>query len=150
MARLMSFAKTTHQVIDRSKTVTRRTGWKFLTPGARLWACEKTMGLQKGEKVRRLCLIEVVSVRRERLDAILDYDETCPECGGTGTAPDGVFFCQSCNGDAVKNSDAAREGFPQMSGKRFIEFFCYELGCLPGTEVTRIEFRYVDESEVGQ
>lgn len=68
--RMMSFALTERQLMDGTKTVTRRTGWKNLEPGARLLAVRKAMGLKAGEKVQVLCEIEVVSVRQERLDAI--------------------------------------------------------------------------------
>lgn len=74
MPRNMSFALTTAQIRDQSKTVTRRFGWKFLKPGDLLWAVEKAMGLKKGEKVRRLALIRVVSTRWEPLNAITQSD----------------------------------------------------------------------------
>ena len=67
MPRNMSFALTTAQIKNRSKTVTRRFGWWFLKPGDVLNAVEKSMGLQKGEKIKRLAKIEVLSVRKERL-----------------------------------------------------------------------------------
>ncbi|MEM1213836.1 MAG: ASCH domain-containing protein [Planctomycetota bacterium] len=72
--RNMSFALTTGQLLDGSKTVTRRLGWGFLKAGDRVCAVEKAMGLKKGEKLKRLGVIEVVSVRRERLDAIDQED----------------------------------------------------------------------------
>jgi len=58
---------TTPQFIDGSKDVTRRYGWWFLKPGHILWGVEKAMGLKKGEKIKRLGLIEVVSVTEETL-----------------------------------------------------------------------------------
>lgn len=64
--RNMSFALTTDQFLAGTKTVTRRLGWKFLKPGDRVMACEKCMGLRKGEKIRRLGEIEIVSVKRDR------------------------------------------------------------------------------------
>ena len=66
----MSFALTEPQLMDGSKTVTRRTGWATLKPGTRLLAVRKAMGLRAGEKVQPLCEIEVVSVRRVALCAI--------------------------------------------------------------------------------
>ena len=63
--RNMSFSKTTEQVRNKTKTVTRRFGWWFLKPGDRVQAVEKAMGLKKGEKVKRICVIEIVSVRAE-------------------------------------------------------------------------------------
>ena len=74
MPRSMSFALTTAQVLDRTKTVTRRYGWGNLKPGDVLWAVEKCMGLKKGEKVNRLALIEIVSVRTEPLKEITKED----------------------------------------------------------------------------
>ena len=74
MPRNMSFAMTTRQFIDRQKTVTRRFGWWFLNPGDVVCGVEKAMGLQKGEKIKRLGLIEVISTRSEPLNAITQDD----------------------------------------------------------------------------
>jgi hypothetical protein len=65
---------TTQQVLARVKLVTRRLGWKNLKPGEILQICEKCMGMKKGEKIRRLALVLVKSVRRERLDKITKAD----------------------------------------------------------------------------
>jgi hypothetical protein len=70
----MSFALTTEQLLDGSKTVTRRTGWRTIKPGARILAVRKAMGLRKGESPQPLAEIEVVSVRRERLGDIDQAD----------------------------------------------------------------------------
>ena len=74
--RMMSFALTIEAVVQRRKTVTRRgpDTWATLKPGDRLVAIEKGMGLPKGATVRRLAVIEIVSVRVEPLDAITDDD----------------------------------------------------------------------------
>ena len=74
MPRNMSFALTTDQRLNRTKTVTRRTGWLFLKPGDKLWAVKKARGLKKGEKVERLALIEIVDVRREQIVEITRED----------------------------------------------------------------------------
>jgi hypothetical protein len=66
----MSFALTTQQVREQTKDVTRRFGWWFLKPGDKVWAVEKAMGLKAGEKIKRIALIEIVSVRAEPLNAI--------------------------------------------------------------------------------
>jgi hypothetical protein len=66
----MSFYATRRQFKDGSKDITRRLGWTFLKPGDRFMAVEKGQGLKKGEKVVRLGVCEVVSVRRERLNEI--------------------------------------------------------------------------------
>lgn len=72
--RNMSFSATVQQVRARTKTVTRRVGWKTLQPGEVLRAVEKGQGLRKGEKVKPIRLIEVVSVREEPLNAITPED----------------------------------------------------------------------------
>jgi len=74
MPRMMSFSLTTEQVRRREKTVTRRVGWAFLKPGDILQAVEKAQGLKKGEKVKRICLIRVVSRRKEPLNKITAAD----------------------------------------------------------------------------
>jgi hypothetical protein len=63
----MSFFLTTPQFLDGSKDVTRRLGWKHLKAGDRIMAVRKCQGRKKGEPIERLGMIEVVSVRRERL-----------------------------------------------------------------------------------
>ena len=77
----MSVALTEEAVRARRKTVTRRLGWwtdrngrHLLSPGDRLTLCEKVMGRRKGEPLVRIVDVEVVDVRRERLDAITDAD----------------------------------------------------------------------------
>jgi len=76
MPRNISFSMTTPQFLDKSKMVTRRLGWWALKPGDVLCGVEKARGLKKGEKIRRLGLIKIVSVRRERLNAITAVDVT--------------------------------------------------------------------------
>ncbi len=75
MPRNISFALTTEQIIDKSKTVTRRLGWWFLKPGDILNACKKCQGLKRGEKIKRLCQIRIVHVRKVLLCNMepLDY-----------------------------------------------------------------------------
>jgi len=110
----MAVSLTERQVRDRTKTVTRRDGWRTLRAGDQLTLCRKVMGRPRGEPLERLAVVEVTSVRRERLDAI--------------TA-----------------GDVAAEGFPEMTPAEFVSFFCRShRGCDPGTEVTRIEWRYCD------
>ena len=116
--RNISFNLTPAQVKDRSKTVTRRLGWTFLKVGDILMACEKCMGLKRGEKIAKIGRIEVTNVRRELLSDLID--------------PLGY-------GDA----EAIKEGFPNLSGVGFVEMFRKEMGC-KNTMVTRIEFKYLD------
>lgn len=116
--RNISFALTEAQIVAGTKFVTRRLGWKKLKPGDRLQGCRKCMGLKPGEAIVRLCVIEVVSVRREKLRQMIDV----PDYG---------------------QREAFDEGFPQMSGAQFVEMFCRHMKATPETEVTRIQFRYV-------
>jgi len=74
MPRNMSFAMTTDQIRAQDKTVTRRFGWWFLKPGDIVWGVEKAMGLKKGEQIKRLAKIRIVSTRAEPLDAITQDD----------------------------------------------------------------------------
>ena len=114
MPRLMAVSLTEPQVRARAKTVTRRVGWRMLRTGDQLTLCRKVMGRRRGEPLERIAAVEVTSVRREALDAI--------------TA-----------------ADVAAEGFPQMTPAQFVSFFCStHRGCGPGTEVTRVEWRYLD------
>jgi hypothetical protein len=82
----MSFAMTTEQIKEGTKLVTRRFGWWKLKPSTDLWAVEKAMGLKKGEKIKRLRLIHVVSVRTEPLNAITQ--EECKLEGFPEMSPD--------------------------------------------------------------
>ncbi len=84
--RLMSFAMTTPQIRSRSKTLTRRLGWKFAKPGMKVCAIEKGQGLKKGEHVVRICVIEIVSTRWEPLNAITQDD--CIKEGFPHLTPD--------------------------------------------------------------
>lgn len=118
MPRNMSFALTTQQVIDRTKDVTRRFGWDHLQVGERVVACEKCMGIKRGEKITRLRTIEVVSIRKERADEITRYPDPAAEC--------------------------AREGFPDTRPEDFVKLLCAASGKSRQDTVNRIEFRYVD------
>jgi hypothetical protein len=112
--RLMAASLTEPQVRARTKTVTRRTGWRMLRAGDQLTLCRKVMGRRKGEPLERITDVEVTSVRRERLDAITP-------------------------------ADVVAEGFPQMTPAEFVSFFCAtHRGCHPATEVTRIQWRYLN------
>jgi hypothetical protein len=112
----MSVAFTEQAVVERRKTVTRRKGWLFVKPGDHLTLCRKVMGRKKGEPLVRVAEVEVVDVRREPLAEITD-------------------------------ADVALEGFPQMDRVEFInKFFVGAQGIYPHEEVTRIEWRYLDEA----
>lgn len=73
-------------------------------------------------KIERLGQIRVVSVRQEPL-ALMN------NCGW------------------LAGIEAAREGFPEMDGSEFVAMFCRHMKCQPSTEVTRIEFEYLEPTE---
>lgn len=66
----IAFSMTTEQMLEKTKDVTRRLGWLDLTPGTKLMAVEKGMGLKRGEKVKPIGEIFVVKVSREKLSDI--------------------------------------------------------------------------------
>ena len=74
MARNMSFAMTTDQIKAQTKTVTRRFGWWFLEPGDEVRGVEKAMGLKRGEKIKPLAMVRIISTRAEPLNAITQAD----------------------------------------------------------------------------
>jgi hypothetical protein len=124
MPRNISFAFTTPQFRDRTKTVTRRNGWLFLKVGDVLCGVEKSQGLGKGGKIKRLGAIRVIDVHREKIRCLTDdLDYGFAEC--------------------------IREGFPPPHPKsrpsEFVEFFCNShRGTTPESIITRIEFEYLD------
>ena len=74
MSRNMSFALTTEQFKNKTKTVTRRFGWMFIRQGDIVCGVERAMGFKKGEKIKRLGLIRIISTRREPLREITKGD----------------------------------------------------------------------------
>lgn len=111
--RHMSFSLTTPQMLAGTKTVTRRLGWATLQPGTMLQAVEKSQGLRKGEKVRRLGVIRVTDVRREPLHAI-DDDDVWRE-GFNMPAHEFVeMFCKHNGGD--RNQVVTRIEFEHIPG----------------------------------
>ena len=115
--RNMSFRHTKKQILEQTKTVTRRLGWRFLKRFDLVQPVERTMGLKKGEKVKKLGPpIRIVSVRREWL-----WD--------------------------MKKEDVAREGFKGFTLAKFMYLFCRINDCEVDQEVTRIEFEYTKPSE---
>lgn len=118
MPRNMSFAITTKQAREKTKTVTRRLGWWFLKPGDIVQQVEKGMGLKKGEKVKPIHLIRIVSTRKEPLDAML--------CN----VGYGLIECQ-------------KEGFPNKGPEWFVRMFAAHNNCGTGINVNRIEYEYL-------
>lgn len=122
--RNMSFALTTGAIQNRTKTVTRRLGWKFLKPGDLVQPVKKCQGLKPGESIEKIGgPIRIESVRRETLSDII------------GKGQQGYI-------------ETYREGFPRMSPIQFVEMFCEHMRpCQANWEITRIEFSYVSEGQ---
>lgn len=114
MPRNISFALTTPQFIDGTKTVTRRMGWEHLQGGEVLCVVEKSQGLKRGEKVRRLGEIRIVSARREPLSAITKEEVVREGFPNKPVSWFIKFFCQTHH------------------------------GCTPDSLITRIEFQKVE------
>lgn len=96
--RNMSFMHTSQQIEDQSKTVTRRMGWKNLKAGTLLQPVKRIRGLLKGSHPEVIgCPIRVVSVRKERLDAITE-DELVKEGFHDATVSEFLaLFCKAMN-----------------------------------------------------
>lgn len=116
--KLMSFMLTKAQFRNRTKTVTRRIGWRNAKPGDRYEGVEKGQGLKKGEKVVRMGIIEVVSALKEPLCRMTDD----PEYG---------------------QQEVIKEGFPQLTPNEFVTMFCEHNQCVPEKPINRIEFKYI-------
>lgn len=119
MPRNISFALTTKQFRERTKTVTRRLRWNNVKAGDILMGVEKAMGLKPGEKLVRLGTIRVTDAKNEPLQRMIDD----PEYG---------------------RIEAAKEGFPKMTGAEFVAMFCRHMKCDASFAPKRIEFEYID------
>lgn len=95
MPRLMAVSLTTDQVRNRTKTVTRRTGWRTLQPGTRLTLCKKVMGRKPGEPLDRIVDVEVTSTRREQLADVTAADVAAEGFPDWSTQQFVQFFCTS-------------------------------------------------------
>lgn len=134
MARLMSVAMTADAVIERRKFVTRRKGWwldkngrPLLHVGDPLTLCRKVQGRKPDEPLERLANVVVVSIRRE------------PLCAVAGP------YIVGQNGNTTW-PEVIAEGFPHMHPHEFMRRFFIEpqsIGVMD--DVTRIEYRYLDE-----
>jgi hypothetical protein len=129
MARNISFALTTPRFIARTKTVTRRMGWRTAVAGQELCGVKKGMGLRPGEKIERLGMIRLVKVTTEplrRLTDDLDY-------GFAETEREGFPY-----------------GHPLHSPTEFVKFFCNShKDCTPDTVITRLEYEFAPDTSSG-
>ncbi|MCU0297291.1 MAG: hypothetical protein MUF33_02085 [Candidatus Nanopelagicales bacterium] len=102
MSRLLSVAHTIEQVENRTKTVTRRkTLHTYLEPGDIVTLVDRSPRTKQDWK--RLVDVEIVSKRRERLDAITD-DDVAREGFAPMTAAQFVaWYCQAfkCEPDTM-------------------------------------------------
>jgi hypothetical protein len=114
MPRLMAVSLTEPQVREKTKTVTRRAGWLMLRPGDQLTLCRRVMVRRRGEPLDRIAAVIVVTVRRERLDAITAADVAAEGFPNWTPAESISFFCRTHH------------------------------GCKPGTEITRIKWCYLN------
>lgn len=122
--RNMSFALTTEQIRNQTKTVTRRTGWAFLKPGDLVQPVVKGQGIRKGERVEKIGNpIRVVNVSREWMSDFRGRSDAVMEC--------------------------VREGLPLLSPSAFYVMFRKHHADPSADDllVTRIEFEYLPESQ---
>lgn len=129
----MSVSHTEQAVRDRTKTVTRRLGWRFLKPGDRLTLCRKVMGRKPGEPLVRIVEVEVVDIRRVLLPSINSED-----IEREGVPP-----------EAYTPVIAGRQDPHELEcgGCRYVNWvgwFARTMGVSTDAEVTRIEWRYLD------
>lgn len=152
MSRLMSVAFTEQAVVERRKTVTRRKGWwedkrgrRILHAGDRLTLCRKVMGRKPGEPLVRLAEVEVVRVQRQALGRLLP--EWRERTGLTCMAAMCRWEATDCeHWSAYEAMEMAAEGFPGMDPAEFIDrFFVIPQAVFPEDDVTRIEWRYLDD-----
>lgn len=115
--RNMSASLTTEQCVSFQKTVTRRNGWWNIARGEIVQLVEKGQGLKRGEHVRKLHKIQVLSARPEQLNILLKL----PEYG---------------------RREMIAEGFPQMEPAEFVKMYCDKNSCTADVWVNRIAFRY--------
>lgn len=113
--RNMSFSMTRRQMVARTKTVTRRWGWRSLEVGDVVMAVRKAQGLKKGEKVEHIHPIRIVSVEYEPLVSIYLRDV---------------------------DSELALEGFPGMNPRDFINLLLDRKHPNASYLINRIEFTH--------
>jgi len=71
MPKMMSFALTTTAMYLGRKYVTRRTGWNFAKPDDVYTAVEKAQGLKKGQHVKKIGDIRIVTTEKTNLGALI-------------------------------------------------------------------------------
>ncbi len=122
-----SFLLTEQQILNETKTVTRRLNWLWAKVGMLLQAIRKGMGRKAGEPIVKLKVIQIVEVRREPLNALLDVMHYMPEAA---------------------EAECRMEGFPELTPEEFVKMFCREMNCKPNRMITRVKFHYVKEAAI--
>jgi len=113
--RNMSFSHTKEQIKNGSKIQTIRKGWVVLKPGDRVMACEKCMGLKKGEKIVKIREIEVIRIEK-------------------------ISVSLKC----INKDNVVAEGFPELHPVEFLrQILIDKCGLKLKQPVNRIYFRYV-------
>jgi hypothetical protein len=111
----MSFSATTAQILAQTKTVTRRTGWRFAKVGDVVQPVRKAQGLKKGETVDKIG----PPIRFVAVDRVILGD--------------------------ITPQDVHREGFPELTRREFVKLFKQINGGSVHQAVTRIAFEYTAE-----
>lgn len=154
MPQLMSFAATWPQIMDQSKTVTRRCrliggewvpAWRRLAPGDLVVPTEWTQRV-----VVRWCCLSCAYVERR---SAMPHWSQCPECGhqlerrGPARAP--AVRTEDARVEALGDitaDEVAAEGFPGRSPEWFLEMFTgiadIDRPEVRERPVNRIEFSY--------
>ncbi|MBE2222793.1 MAG: ASCH domain-containing protein [Anaerolineae bacterium] len=114
----MSFALTTRQYQNKTKSVTRRNGWKFAKVGDMVNGCEKCQGLKRGERITVLGQHRWVCLRWEPLRRMTDDLE-------------------------YGKREVNLEGFPEMTPQEFVDMYCKHNKVTPDALIHRMEFEYL-------
>lgn len=111
----MAFSATIPQMINGTKTVTRRAPgtWASLVPGDRLVAVHKMMGMAKGEKRIPLAIIEIVDNRVEQLHHALADGE--PQAEGFEIEEQFVAVWKAMHGQWEGSSPVRRIQFRHVT-----------------------------------
>lgn len=158
MARMVEFEQASGALLGRDKSVFRRPApADWLEPETYIKPV-KSADPAESEQTIFIdgTLLRVTDVTKHPLSSVARRDTDCSRCGGTGTVAvlrDGGWRyygkCIRCGGSGSHNRECYFEGVPEMSGERFVEWFCDRYGCDEDANVLRAEFEYVSDAESG-
>lgn len=161
MPRQMSFSKTIGPFLRGEKTVTRRLGWLFLRADDLFEAIEHSFrngpGRYCGDCDRFFCESRLGPVETAGDGCIVQHG-ACPQCSrnlarnGKARMPRILGLCRVVSVrreplSAITRRDVAREGFPGLSPRGFMQLFSGERKPDPSIMVTRIEFERYEPGE---